>query len=220
MRRIAIIAALGAGCGSLTDAEYAGEPILRLQGVASGPRLSRETTAGVQAAVLWQGPTAAGAVDFTRLPLHVEFPAFWIDVLALPHEAAMRQLESSAPAVAEAYLHIVKPGTQTLPRADDFLATDYQHVLVYVADLCSPGSMTASYLGAPLDAGFHVMVRTTVDQLTAPQLLLVEQCVARMSDTPPARARASCTELHRYQLTPAADDLETTLQFHVESPGA
>lgn len=221
MQRIVVIAALGcAGCGTLVDSEYAGEPILRLQGVASGPRLSRETTTGVKAAVLWQGPSAAGLVDFTRLPLQFEFPAFWIDILALPHDDAVLQLEPGAPTLAEAYLHIVKPGTGAKPRAGDFLATDYDHVLVYVADRCAPDTMTARYLGAPLDRGFHLMVRTSVDQLTAPQQLLVEQCVALAVDTPPERARASCTELHRYQLAPAADDLDTILQFHVESPDA
>jgi hypothetical protein len=221
MPRFAIIAALAcAACGTLVDAEYAGEPVVRLRGVASGPRLSRETTAGVKGAILWQSLGPSGLVDFTRLPLELEFPAFWIDILSLPHDDAALQLEPGAPTIAEAYLHIVRPDTGGLPRADDFLATDYEHVLVYVAGPCAPGTMTASYLGAPLDRGFHVMVRAPVDPLPAPQQVLVEQCVARAGDTPPDRARAACTALHHYQLAPAPDDLETVLQFHVESPGA
>jgi|GEM_PF-5709301 len=216
MPRFALIAALAcAACGTLVDAEYAGEPVLRLRGVASGPRLSRETTLDVKGALLWQSLGPSGLIDFTRLPLQFEFPAFWIDVLSQPHDDAALQLEPSAPTISEGYLYIVKPDTGVLPRADDFLATDYEHVLVYVAAPCAADTMTARYLGAPLDRGFHVMVRTAVDELTAPQQALVEQCVARAVDTPPDRARAACTALHRYQLAPAPDDLETVLQFHV-----
>jgi hypothetical protein len=220
MQRIVIAALACSACGALVDSDYAGEPLLRLQGVASGARLSSVTTTGVKGAVLWQGLDVAGPVGFTRLPLAFEFPAFWIDVLTLPGDAAALRLGPGEPMIAEAYLHIVKPGTSPTPRSDDFLATDYAHVLVYVEAACPPDGMTAQYLGAPLEPGFHVMVRTAVAELTAPQHVLVEQCVELATAMPPARARASCTEQHRYQLAPAPDDLDTILQFHVEVPGA
>jgi hypothetical protein len=220
MRAIAasITTACLAACDPLVDADYSGDALFRLQGVASSTRGEGVTTTGVKGAALWQATSSWGMTAFTRLPLSVEFPAFWIDVISLPRDEVLFELAPGEPAIAEAYLHIVKPDTGSAPRADDFLATEYGHALVYVSAELPPSGMTAGYLSGNLAPGFHVMTRTSLTELTVPQQLLVERCVALAVDTPPDRARASCTVQHLYRLEPAPDDLTTILRFHVEPP--
>ena len=213
-----VLACGAAACGSLVDGDYAGDPLLRLQGVATA-RMDSVTTAGAKAAALWQSALATGTVNYTPLPLDIEFPAFWVDILELPHGDAMLQLDPAEPSFAEAYLHIVGPGIGPLPRAEDFLATDYQHVLVHVAGALVPTSLTASYLGGALSPGFHVMVRTEVAELSPAQQVLVERCVALATGVPAVRARATCTVQHLYRLAPAPDDLATIWSFRLEAQG-
>jgi hypothetical protein len=216
MRWIVVIWMI-AGCGSLVDGDYAGEPMLRLQGVA-GARQTKDTTAGAKAAALWQGPGAAGAVRFTRLPLENDFPAFWIDVLALPRDDATLWLGAGEPVFAEAYLHIIRGDVGPQPRRDDFLATDYEHVLVWISDAMPADGLTASYFGAALTPGFHVVTRRACTELTTAQQAMVARCVELSTDLPPDRALGTCTAQHLYQLAPAADDLDTLLTFRVEQP--
>jgi hypothetical protein len=205
-------------CGSLVDGDYPGEPLVRLHGVPGlGPTF--DTTPGAKAAALWQSDRPEGTVEFTRLPLEIDFPAFWIAILAPPRDDAMLQIDPSEPAFAEGYLHIIKgdSGAQATPEA--FLATDYEHVLLYLTDATPPGGLTARYLGAALGPGFHVATRSEVTLLSAPQQALVDQCVAAAGSLSPARAAATCTAQHLYQLAPAPDDLDTLLEFRVERSG-
>src|SRR3954453_2241611 len=107
MQSLVVMATVALGvtaCGSLVDGDYAGDPLLRIQGVATA-RTDSVTTEGAAAAALWQGGLVTGAVTFTPLPLDIEFPAFWVDVLGLPHGDAMLRLDPSEPVFAEAYLH-------------------------------------------------------------------------------------------------------------------
>jgi hypothetical protein len=208
------VSCLGA-CGSLVDVNYGGEPMFRLQGLAATRRSDPVSSTGVEAAALWQGTSARAAV-FTPMPLDIAFPTFWIDVVATPGDEVAFQLAPGEPPIAEAYLHIVKP--DRLAHAGELLASDYEHALVYVGGAVPPGGVTASYLGGPLEPGFHVMVRQAVPELTAAQQILVDRCAAQATDAPPAIARANCTAERLYRLDRSAADLQTLLHFHL-SPG-
>jgi hypothetical protein len=83
-----------------------------------------------------------------------------------------------------------------------------------------PGGLTSSYLGAVLAPGFHVVTRTSSVELSPPQQALVDRCVELATDTPPMRARASCTAQRSCQLAPSATDLATILEFRWMSPGS
>jgi hypothetical protein len=210
--RFSVITCLAA-CGSLVDTSYAGEPLLRLRGVVSSQGGNQPIGTDVRAALLWQGVQDTGVTGFTRLPLSIEFPTFSIDVLSVPRDEVLFQVATDEPAIGEAYLHIVRPGTGPRPSVRDFVATDYDHALVYVSAEVPPSGLTSLYLGAAVAPGFHVMFRTSTADLTAPQQLLVERCVALALDTPPARALASCTAQHAYRLEPSPTDLATILEF-------
>jgi hypothetical protein len=203
-------------CGSLVDTDYAGEPLFRLQGVAPSTEGTRVTMIGVKGAALWQAPDPA-ASRFMRMPLRIEFPSFWIDVMSAPHDDVVFRLDAGEPAIGEAYLHIVKSETGAVPRAEDFVATDYEHVLVHVSAEVPPAGLTATYLGAALAPGFHVMTRASTNELTAPQQVLVEQCAASAPGS--ERVRASCMAQRLYRLTPSPDDLGSVLRFHLTSTG-
>jgi hypothetical protein len=211
MQKLALLALAGSACGSLVDGDYAGDPILQLHGVATG-RSTRMPTAGAQAAAAWQSDRVEGVVELTRLPLEQDFPSFWVDFLAPPPAAARIRLAAGEPAFAEAALHIV------VGAAPRFLATDYDHVVVWVGDAMAADGPTARYLGAALAPGFHVATRHTCTELTAPQQLVVARCVATADDVPADRALGTCTAQHLYELAPAPDDLETTLAFRVIAP--
>jgi hypothetical protein len=215
--QILILVAVSAcvACGSLVGPAYAGDPLFRLQGLAASRQVSSIATAGAHGAAHWQGPDLAVSA-FMRLPLHVEFPTFWIDVMSPPGAAVLFQLGAGEPAIGEGYLHVVRSDVGAPSRPGDFLATDYEHALVYIGGEVSPGGLTATYLGAALAPGFHVVNRTPTTELTAPQQLLVEQCIAARGP-PSERTRASCMVERLYRLEPAADDLDTVLRFHLES---
>jgi hypothetical protein len=215
------LAVLTAGCDAMVDADYAGEPTVRLQGAAtSSSHADLVTSTGVKAAAVWQGIEYQDGGAFTRLPLRMEFPVFWIDVLSPPDDGVAFTLGPGEPPIAEAYLHIVKPDTGAQALAGDFLASDFDHALLYVSATPAPGGLTAQYLGGAPAPGFHLMSRTATDALTLPQQGLVERCVA---SAPPGvlavSARAGCTARRLYQLAPASHDLETILAFHVRASG-
>jgi hypothetical protein len=215
---LALAIACLVACDPLVDTSYSGEPLVRLQGVVSSTQGAEITPTGAKGAALWQTASLWGLTDFTRLPLSLEFPVFWFDVMAQPRDEALFQVDLGEPAIAEGYLHIVKPTTGTTARGDDFLATEYEHALIYVTAELPPGGATAQYLGGDLAPGFHVVARTSVATLTAPQQVLVERCVALATTVPPDLARASCTAQRLYRLDPAFDDLTTLLRFRVELP--
>lgn len=216
MQRI-VLALISAciACGSLVGTDYAGEPLLRLQGIASTAPGTSLAIAGVKGATYWQAPDPMTGA-FTRLPMHIEFPTFWIDVMASPRPQALFRLDASGPLIGEASLHIVKPDTGSVPSTGDILATDYQHVLVYVSDELPPDGLTAMYLGAALAPGFHVMSWSSTVELTAPQQVLAEQCIAA-APAPAEHVRIACRLRRLYRLTPTPDDLETVLRFHLGS---
>jgi hypothetical protein len=209
------VSCLGA-CGSLVGADYGGEPLFRLQGLAATRRSDPVSSTGVEAAALWQGTSARAAV-LAPMPLDIAFPTFWIDVVAAPSDEVVFQLAPEEPPIAEAYLHIVKP--DRLAHPGELLASDYEHALVYVGAAVPPDGVTTSYLGGPLEPGFHVMVRQAVSELTAAQQILVDRCVAEATDAPPAIARANCTAERLYRLDRSPADLQTLLHFSL-SPGA
>jgi hypothetical protein len=217
--RVSLLSIVGlclAACDPLVGTDYTGEPVLRLRGVMSSAQ-DDGSTIGAKGAALWQTTSFWGQTDFTPLPMTIEFPDFWLDLLSLPHDEVLFQLDPGEPAIAEAYLHIVKPDAGAMPHADDFMATDYDHALVYVSAQV-PAGVTAVYLGAALAPGFHLLTRTAVSDLTTPQQALVERCVALATGGPPDRIRASCVALHLYRLDPTPDDLATLLRFLMKVP--
>src|SRR5678815_5691382 len=138
------VSCLGA-CGSLVAADYAGEPLFRLQGLAATRRSDPVSSTGVEAATVWQGTSARAAV-LTPMPLHIAFPTFWIDVVAIPSDEVVFQLAPEEPPIAEAYLHIVKP--DRLAHAGELLASDYEHALVYVG-AAMPPAVSYTHLTLP-----------------------------------------------------------------------
>jgi len=222
MRVLAVVIstiAVVPACDAMVATDYAGEPLVRLQGAAVDTRSGGSVpTGGAMAALVWQGTSGEGGIAFTRLPLRVDFPVLWLDVLAPPPPSALFAVGAGEPPIAEAYFHLVRPDTRAVPHAGDFLATDYTHALVYVTADLAPASTTAAYLGAPLSAGFHLVVRSPVDALTAPQQQLVERCAALAPPAAAARAGAVCTAQRLYRLDPTTRDLATVLTFLFESP--
>lgn len=216
---VLVLAAAGlAGCDPLVDTTYPGEPLVRLQGVVSSTQGTDIAPTGAKGAVLWQAANLSELTGFTRLPLSLDFPVLTFEVMEPPADDAVFQVDPGEPVIGEGYLHIVKPTTGERARPEDFLATEYDHALIYVAADLPPGGPTAQYLGGALGAGFHVAVRTATATLTPPQQALVERCVQLATGMPPDRVRASCTAQRLYRLDPAPEDLTTLLRFRVELP--
>lgn len=208
MRWLALTLALGA-CGSLVDGDYAGDPLFRLRatpGMISGAR------EGASVAVRWQGPGPVSP-HLTRMPIESDFPAFWIDVTALPPREVQLALADGEPAFAEGYLHLVRRELDGPAQPTDFLASDFDRVLIYVAAPIAADALSARYLGAAFTAGYHVAIRSGVRELGEPQRAMVERCVAAAGALPEDRARSACIALHGYQLAPAPGDLDTPFDF-------
>lgn len=205
------------GCDALAAPDYTGVALVSLKGVAtSGSTGNQVTRSGILGAALWQGTSYRGPIGFSRLGLRLEFPEFWIDVLARPADDDQFVVARGEPTIAEGYLHIVSD-TDSAPQADNIVATDFEHALVYVSAPLPPVSAAAQYLGGVTTPGFHVMTRTPVDTLTPAGELMVQRCV---ESAPLNRVEATdtCTAQHLYRLDVADSDLETTLDFTVERP--
>lgn len=97
-------------CGSLVDPGYAGDPLFRLQGLASSRQMSGIATAGVHGAAHWQGPDPAVSA-LVRLPLHVEFPTDGDDGADGTAAGARRAVRRREGAAVGAHARVVRRAT-------------------------------------------------------------------------------------------------------------
>ncbi len=204
------------GCDSLAAPDYTGNALVSLKGVASsGSTDGQVTRSGILGAALWQGTSYRGSIGYSRLGLRLEFPEFWIDILSKPTADQMFVLAQGEPTIAEGYLHIVSD-SETAPQADNIVATDFEHALVYVSAPLPPVSAAAQYLGGVTTPGFHVMIRTPIETLTPAGQLMVQRCMESAPQLSRQEAQDTCTAQHLYRLDVADGDLGTTLDFTVE----
>lgn len=196
MRRLAALAILLASCDAQVDADYGGEPLAVLSGVIDTP-----SRASVDALVVrWSTADPRGPGEHaSRTRLSTSFPnAFAAALLATPPDAALLRCAPGEPRLAEGYLF-------ALDEAGATVGADFAHVLVWLDSDAAPGSPTAAYLGAPLAAGFHVMLRTEEEAPPPSQAPMIAACIAAglAAGWDEARARAVCPQVRAYQLAPA-----------------
>lgn len=226
MRRTTLLLlALVWSCDPQADSAYLGEPLLTLHGqvVSQGPLPELE------AAMLWQrgDPPAMTDQDLaTRAPVQAGFPAlFTAHLYHPPPAAARRTLAPGEPTYARATAAAVPKGVAAaqlaggaappgVPGSTGGYGVDAHHWVIHLASDVPAGSLTAWWLGAPLAAGFHLLVVSPVNPacMTAAQL---EACAADLAGrgvrddgtTAPGTARAFCLAPYRLSLAPPADPL-------------
>ncbi|HEY6907939.1 MAG TPA: hypothetical protein VI356_01105 [Myxococcales bacterium] len=221
-----LLVALAWSCDPQADPAYPGEPLLTLQGqvVSQGPLPELE------AAMLWQrgDPPATTDQDLaTRAPVQAGFPAlFTAHLYHPPPAAARRSLAPGEPIYARATAAAVPKGIAAAqisggaaappgpPGAGGGFGVDARHWVIYLASDVPAGSLTAWWLGAPLAAGFHLLVVTPVNPacMTAAQL---DACAADLAargvrddgTSAPGTARAFCVAPYRLSLAPPSESL-------------
>jgi hypothetical protein len=218
--QLLIAAALGAalaGCDSQVDPSYPGEAVLRLRGTAVG--FAATEVAGT-ALIAWNsnaGPEVPSGPR-TSEGLQARFPSdLTVEVLSQPPNEAFFAVEGETARIAEGYLFLVRAGASSPPAGDDFIGEAFDSVLVYVDGTVQPSTLTASYLGGVLPAGFHLMDRRATADVSDAQQYFADRCASALSaaqNLSPADAQLACKPPRRYQLSPTADDLGTSLIFY------
>lgn len=193
MRR-AVLCLLLAGCDSLADREYVGEPMFTLRGtfVATG-----EVPDVRGLALMWQDSGGAGGpgIAATTLPVEIEFPSTFRIAIPLPPPAHVRFAFDDVE-LAEAYVFVVEDPEAERPVARGL---DRAHAVVFASADVAADSPAADYLGGPLAAGYHLR-RYTTNAPAAAQLVMIDRCIAS------GATAAACKARRAYQLAQAGDD--------------
>lgn len=201
MRGVVVAVLFAAGCDSLANSQYVGQPMFTLVGTfaSTAPaKAPQDPVGGV--ALMWQDSATADGpgVAATTVPVEIAFPAtFRIDVPAPPPAAARFSFDDAAVELGEAYVYVVADtaAAQLVPRG-----SDRAHVLVYASADVAPGTLAADYLGGPISAGYHLRQFAASASPGGAQGALIERCVAN------GAARTSCSARRGYQLGAIGDD--------------
>ncbi len=213
---LAVAAAL-AGCDSQAGPEYRGEPLVRLDGTASSEGPIAE---GVSAKLQW--------VQFLAEPIVLDADVFRPAIDVSPGSPLRPQGDTPTHLVLEVFdrpgpwLNDFSRGGAD-PRESRIAMSEIQEdgdglrepsgalwyaysrqVLVYVEKDVRPGTVSETFVGAPLHAGFHVL-----DVVDAP-------CDSYLPADDPMEGELDC-------LRPAREDLHTRLDLrfvrYMEDPG-
>jgi len=204
----ALAAAVGA-CDPQVDPSYAGEPLVRLRGTASG-FAAAEIQSGT---IIWNRNAGIDVPSGPRVaePVFLDFPAtITFDVLGEPPDEAFFSVEGETASIAEGYLHLDAASGAIVGTAVDV-------VLVDVRGTVAPGSLTEAYLGGVRPPGFHVLGWRATFDLNEAQSYFAARCVEDMvaaGKLDAATAEADCGEPRRYKLIDSAGDLDTAILFY------
>jgi hypothetical protein len=198
-----LLAALALGaCDAQVAADYPGEPLVRIRGVAIGFDDGQTASA---AAVRWNPQRGADLTAGPRqaLPLRTRPPAgVTLEVVTAPVEQAYFGFAGEPARIAE--------GTLFLTHGDALVGEAIDFALVHLDGEAAPGSLAAAYLGGALAPGFHLLDVRATAELTPPQAYLAARC--REAEGEEA---AACRASRLYELIPTPDDLDTALPFFV-----
>ena len=200
MRRALWIVLL-AGCDSLADSGYVGEPMFTLTGTLN----ASDDSAGI--ALMWQDPTGAGGpgVAATTVPVELAFPSTFSVSIPLPPPDVARFVFDDDTELAEAYVFAVADPDAVRPSPRGL---DRTHVLVFASRDVEAGTLAADYLGGPVSAGYHLRAFVPGDPTPA-QTQMIERCAADAT-------RDACAVRRHYTLGPIGD--ETHLRIVVAAP--
>jgi hypothetical protein len=192
--KLAAAVLLVAACDAQVDGRYAGDPYVRLRGVAVG----FDADVVIDGAMVrWTSQSGAqlDAGPTTPLPLAWAPPALAVPVVSLPPEDAMFGFAGEPARIAE--------GTLFVTHGDAIVGEAIDFALVYIDGDVAVGSMAANYLGGAAAPGFHILDVLPTANLTPAQADLAARC----GDT------AACTQPRLYRLVQLTMDLGTELQF-------
>jgi hypothetical protein len=190
--------ALLAGCDSLADSDYVGQPLFTLSGsFAEGANAPAGPVAGV--ALFWQDAHGAGGpgIAATAVPVSVAFPAAFSVAIPAPPPEAARFGFGDGVMIAEAYVYMV--GDVHAPRQTP-LGSDRTHVIVWASADVAAGTPAADYLGGPITAGYHLRHFALATTVGAAQAQLIDACAAT------GARRSACATRRAYQLQPIIDE--------------
>jgi hypothetical protein len=182
-------------CDAQVDADYAGEPLVRLHGTAIG---FAPADVADGAAVRWnpQRGSDLSAGPTVALPMEAAPPSgLSVLVLGEPPPDAYFAFDAPSPRLAEGALLLTQDGAP--------VGTTIDTVLVYVDGAVAAGSLAADYLGGTPAAGFHLYYVLATAEPGAAQAYLAMRC----------GGGDACRDPRRYRLELAPDDLATSLQF-------
>jgi hypothetical protein len=184
-----------AGCDSLADGDYVGEPMFELD--ATLVTTSKEPTPASGIALAWQDPGGAGGpgVAMTIVPVQTELPATVKIVVPLPPPLAARfAFDDADVELAEAFVLLVDDGTPR-PMSHGIVR---DRVVVFATGDVAAGTQAAEYLGGPVRAGYHLRKLVNATPGTAQQVM-IDRCVAS------GAAPRACETRRSYQLVPVED---------------
>jgi len=153
---------LATACSSQKGPDYAGKPAAQVHGTIITSATPAPNDAIVE--LVWtnfarQGDTAETA----NVPAHGNFPAnFTIDIFSPPspdhlNDFSRRGALPNESRVGVATIYAVAPGTTKVDGKTPILGVVEDFVVVYLEQDAVPGTIAATFVGAPLSAGFHLM---------------------------------------------------------------
>jgi hypothetical protein len=212
MRRACVFVLLLWSCDPQADSDYPGEPLVTLTGQVK----SNGPLPPLEAAMLWQrgDPPSMDHQDLaTRAPVQATFPAtFTVHLYHPPPPAALRSLAPGEPFFARANAAAIPQGIAAaqiaggaLPAAGppgNSYGIDAAHWIIHLASDARERSITAWWLGAPMNAGFHLVRVSAIDPacMTAGQL---QACTADLVQRGLTEDKAHAFCVAPYRLSPA-----------------
>jgi hypothetical protein len=210
------------GCDSQVDPSYPGEAVVRLSGTAVG--FGPDEVAGA-AIIVWNSNSGPEVPSGPRTveSLRARFPAdLTVEVLSRPPQEAFFAVDGETARVAEGYIFLVRAGASRPPSGDDFIGQAFDTALVYVEGVVQPDSVTAKYLGGVLPPGYHLTDWRATADVSEAQRYFADRCAAPLAaarNLSIEAAQLACRLPRRYQLSGAAEDLDTVLVFYAHLGG-
>lgn len=210
---IALLASALVGCSApIAPDSYPGDPLVTLWGevTSSAPLPPSEV------AVVWQldGPPSTSAMEIGPRtgypPIEDGAPNFDLRLYDPPPPGVLRQLGTDEPwfargnAVAMPYYFMSDVG-EAVALEDPAFGMHVDHWIVYLESSAPAGSLTAWWLGAPLERGYHQLRVTAVDPTCLTQIE-IDACVTalRAAGVPDDEtARTYCLADYRLSTEPA-----------------
>ncbi|WP_437673194.1 hypothetical protein [Sorangium sp. So ce131] len=149
-----------AACDGQADSDYAGEPLLTLQGTIVN-ELDEPPAGPVDAVLVWniQG-SESGAENFpVRATVTGSFPAaFTLSMYTPPPENALNDLSEGGLVDARVGIATIEAAPHEGEAGEgSSLGIDEGHVIVYVESDMDEDGFWSNFFGGPLAPGFHVM---------------------------------------------------------------
>jgi hypothetical protein len=159
-----LLACAAAGCDSQAGDGYEGEPLAMMFGTVTSDL--DDTPANMEAVLLWnvEAGSEVDHIHSERVAVSSQFPAeFQMELFEPPVDDALNQFQGES-RFGIAYILALPADYEVSDEEPEVAGAAERHVLAYVETDIEPGTTAERILGAPLEAGYHLLTWMTSDE--------------------------------------------------------